>query len=221
VLVTTAVLIAAGFTLFLTVEYNNPKTIGALSPGNKAMAALFESVTTRTAGYSTFAQGGMMPLSKLAAIILMFIGASPAGTGGGIKTTTFAVVILMVISIIRGQDDVTVFKRRMNREITSRAIAVALLGFAFVCILTAALSLAETKTFTIGDLLFEMVSGFGTVGLSTGITSHLSAASRIILIIAMFMGRIGLFTFTIAISNRLAAKKQNRMRYPEDKIMVG
>ncbi len=221
VLITTAALIAAGFVIFFVVEYNNPKTLGPLPTGSKIMAALFESVTTRTAGYATIMQGDMTSVSKLTAIILMFIGASPAGTGGGIKTSTFTVVMLVVFSIIRGHDDVTVMKRRLGRDVAMRAVAITFLAIAFVGILTIALSVAETMHFDISDLLFELTSAFGTVGLSTGITAQLSAASKIILIVAMYAGRVGLLTISIAIANRMSGKTQNKMKYPEDKVMVG
>lgn len=221
VLITTAALIAAGFLIFFTVEYNNPKTLGPLPIGGKIMSALFESVTTRTAGYATIAQGDMTSVSKLTAIILMFIGASPAGTGGGIKTSTFTVVMLVVFSIIRGHEDVTVMKRRLGKDVAMRAVAITFLSLAFVCLLTIALSVAEAKTFEISDLLFELTSAFGTVGLSTGITFHLSAASKIIVILAMYAGRVGLLTITIAIANRMSSKTQHKMKYPEDKVMVG
>lgn len=221
VLITTAALIAAGFVIFFTIEYHNPKTLGPLPTEGKIMSALFESVTTRTAGFSTMGQGVMAPVSKLTAIILMFIGASPAGTGGGIKTTTFTVVMLLVLSIIRGREDVTVMKRRLSKEVALRAIAITFLALAFVSALTIALSVTEARTFGISDLLFELASAFGTVGLSTGITPHLSAGSKVILMLAMYAGRVGLLTFTIAIAKRLSGKAQNKMRYPEDKIMVG
>ncbi len=221
ILMTTIVLIVAGFAIFLIVEYNNPKTLGSLPVGNKIMSALFESVTTRTAGFSTIGQGGLASVSKLTAIILMFIGASPAGTGGGIKTSTFTVVILVVLSIIRGQDDVTVMKRRLGRDVAMRAVAITFLALAFVGVFTIALSVAESHSFEISDLLFELTSAFGTVGLSTGITAHLSEASRIILILAMYVGRVGLLTITFAIANRMSSKTHNKMKYPEDKVMVG
>jgi trk system potassium uptake protein TrkH len=221
VLITTAALITAGFIVFFIIEYSNPKTLGPLSAGNKMMAALFQSVTTRTAGFSTISQGDMMPVSKLMSIFLMFIGASPSGTGGGIKTTTFAVVILLVISIVRGHDDVTVLKRRLNKQLAMRAIAITSLAFAFVGALTIALALVETRSFEIGDLLFQLTSAFGTVGLSTINTGALSPASHIVLMVAMFTGRVGLLTLTYAIAKRLAGKTQNKMKYPEDKIMIG
>ncbi len=221
VIITTAALIAAGFAVFFITEYSNPKTLGPLSAGNKVMAALFQSVTTRTAGFSTVGQANLMPVSKLMTIFLMFIGASPAGTGGGIKTTTFAVVILLIISIIRGQDDVTVLKRRLNKQVAMRAIAILFLGFAFVAALTITLALVETKSFEIGDVLFQVTSAFGTVGLSTINTGALSPASDIVLMVAMFTGRVGLLTFTFAIAKRLASKTQNKMKYPEDRVMIG
>ncbi len=221
VLITTAALIAAGFTVYFITEYANPKTLGPLSPGNKVMTALFQSVTTRTAGFSTISQADMMPVSKIMTLFLMFIGASPGGTGGGIKTTTFAVVILFIISIIRGHDEVTVLKRRVNKQVAMRAIAIMFLGLAFIGVLTIALSLVETKTFEVGDLLFQITSAFGTVGLSTINTGALSHASYIVLMVTMFMGRVGLLTFTFAIAKRLASKTQNKMKYPEDRVMIG
>ncbi len=220
-LITTVLLIAAGFALFFVLEYSNPQTLGTLSPGGKIISALFESVTTRTAGFATVNQGNLLPESKLIAVILMFIGASPAGTGGGIKTTTFAAVTLAVVSIIRGQDDINIFERKLNKQIAMRAVAITFFGITLIGLFTVIMSVAESNAFSLGSLLFELTSAFGTVGLSTGITPQLSPFSLIVLIITMFAGRVGLLTLTIALANRFANKSQNKIKYPEDKIMVG
>ena len=115
----------------------------------------------------------------------------------------------------------TVFKRRINKQVAMRAIAIMFLGLAFIGLLTMALSLVETRTFRVGDLLFQLTSAFGTVGLSTIKTGALSPASYIVLMAAMFTGRVGLLTLTFAIAKRLASKTQNKMKYPEDRVMIG
>ncbi len=222
VLIISGALILAGFLIFLLVESNNPKTLGApgVSNSDKALASLFQSVSTRTAGFMTINQGDLMPASKIATSAFMFVGASPAGTGGGIKTTTTALLVLFIISILKGKEDVEIAKRRIHKELVLRAIATFALGCAAVFVFSSIIAVVEYGSVSLADVIFETTSAFGTVGLSTGITATLSPISHIILIIAMFGGRIGVFTFTLVLAKRLARPKLN-MRYPEDKIMIG
>ncbi len=222
VLIVTGILIAAGFLIFLSVESSNPQTLGAegMRTSDKVLGALFQSVTTRTAGFATIPQGDLLPVSKVVSVGLMFIGASPAGTGGGIKTTTFAVLVLFVISIIKGNDDVVVFGRTINRKVVMRAVASCALGITLVLVVTSAMAVIEHGSIHLADIAYETTSAFGTVGLSTGVTHAFSSESKLLLILLMYCGRVGVFTFTMALSLRLAKKKAN-IRYPGGKLLIG
>jgi trk system potassium uptake protein TrkH len=222
VLIITGILIAFGFLLFLAAEGSNPETLGAkgMTASDKVFGALFQSVTTRTAGFASIPQDNMLPISKVASVGLMFIGASPASTGGGIKTTTFAVLVLFVASIIKGKDDVEVFRRTINRRVVLRAVATCALAITLVLVASAAIAVIEHGVIELSDIVYEATSAFGTVGLSTGVTALFSPASKILLMRLLFLGRVGVFTFTVALSARLAKKKVN-IHYPEDKILIG
>ena len=138
VLITSGVLVLAGFLFFLAFEWNNPRTLGAegLSTGDKVLGAMFQSVTPRTAGYATIPQGDLMPASKIATTALMFIGASPSGTGGGIKTTTAVMLLFLVANSVTGKKDTVVMKRRMSKDVMMRAITIATIAFVFVGFIT-------------------------------------------------------------------------------------
>ena len=190
----------------------------------KVMSALFQSVTTRTAGFNTIDQNSLTVPSKLLSQIMMFIGASPGGTGGGMKTTTVALVFLMVLSVTQGHDNITILRRRIPRGTAFRALAIVSIGLIVLLAITMIISVIETGNttadFTFENILFEVVSALGTVGLSTGLTRHLSPVSRVFIIFTMFLGRLGPMTLTFALAKRL--KKTNiNYRYPEGKIMVG
>lgn len=222
VLCSTALLIIGGFMVFLFAEGNNPKTLGAAGTpiSEKILGAFFQSVTTRTAGFQTIPQGDMLPISRFASIGLMFIGGSPAGTAGGIKTTTFAAVILFVVSIIKGKDEVEIDCHRLNQNAVKRAIAIFSLGIGAVLLGTAIVSSIEYPRASLSAVAYEVMSAFGTVGLSTGITPFLASSSKIILIVLMYMGRVGIFTFATALINRIGQKKGN-LHYPDGKIIIG
>ncbi len=222
VLIITGILIVFGFVVFLIAESGNPRTLGAsgVSTEQKILSSLFQSVSPRTAGFMSINQNDLMPVSKIVTVALMFIGASPSGTGGGLKTTTTALVFLFVLSILKGKEDVEVAERRINKHLVLRAIAIFTLGIVAVLAISGILSVIEHGTISPTDLIFETTSAFGTVGLSTGITPMLGPISRILLIITMLGGRVGIFTFTLALAKRLARQKVN-VRYPEDKIMIG
>ena len=221
-ILTTIILIVSGFVFFTIVEWNNPGTLGkkGMTVGDKLLAGLFQSITPRTAGYSTIDQAALTAPSKMITIILMFIGASPAGTGGGIKTTTFIVVLIMLFSTMNGKESVTAFKKRIDKQTVSRATAIVMLSAIFVVLITVIMYFFESDRDITGKLLFESVSAFGTVGLSQNLTPLLSVGSKIALMAAMFAGRVGLLTVTLSIAKQLA-KQNNKVRYPEDKIIVG
>lgn len=223
VLTVTGALLILGCVIFCCMEWNNPDTFGkeGYTAGEKIMGGMFQSVTTRTAGFSSVDQAGLEPASKLVTVLLMFIGASPAGTGGGIKTTTAAVVFLMLISIIKGREDVTLRNKRMNQQVVLRALGIVIISIIFVALVVLVLSIIEQESpITVEEILFESVSAFGTVGLSLGSTAAFAPASKVILALTMFAGRVGLLTVTLAIAKRFAGNKES-LRFPEEKVIVG
>jgi trk system potassium uptake protein TrkH len=210
------ILILIGFIIIFFIESNNPSTLGDLNLPEKICGSIFQSVTARTAGFNTIHIGSMQNATLFLIIILMFIGASPSSTGGGIKTTTFGLLILYVWSSLKGKEEIQIFKRRVSQDIIPKVLTVIILSLGLVIIMTILLSYVEGENFI--KVLFEVVSAFGTVGLSTGITSSLSIAGKIIIIITMFTGRIG----PLGIALSLIQKREPEMiRYPEEKIMVG
>ncbi|SHH24253.1 TrkH family potassium uptake protein [Tepidibacter thalassicus] len=213
----TSFLILIGFILFFAIEYDNPKTLGNLSFKGKIIASMFQSVTTRTAGFNTIDLAAMKDSSKFLTIILMFIGGSPASTAGGIKTATLGVLILAVIAFIKGKEDVEAFGRRISYSVVNKSLGVVAIGLSIVVFVVMSLSLTEVK-FDFLDTLFEAVSAFGTVGLSLAGTPNLSLIGRILIALSMFAGRVGALTILFALSNR---KQKNLVRYPEDKVIVG
>lgn len=222
VLAMTLALLLIGFVIFLAVEYNNPETIGNLSFGSKIMASFFHSVLPRTAGFNSVSMAGVTNATAFMIIILMFIGGSPGSTAGGIKTTTIGVVILAIISVVRGDSDVKIFARRIPVEIIFRALAVLGIGLLIVIVVTMILSLTETnlERYSFLDITFETVSAFGTVGLSRGLTPYLSDIGRVIIAITMFIGRLGPLTMAFAFAKRRKEKK-GLYRYPKERITVG
>lgn len=211
------ILLVLGWAFVFFTEYSNPETLGELSFGGKVLSAYFTSATTRTAGFESLPTGSLRTPTLFFVIVLMFIGASPASTGGGIKTTTFGVVVVTVFSIIRGKGETEVFQRRVAKETIIDALCIITLAMMLVFLDTIVLSFLETdKEFL--DLFFETVSAFGTVGLSTGITPDLSTISKIMLILTMYAGRVGPMTVLVALSKK---RKTQNFRYPEEKILVG
>lgn len=221
VLVLSGILVLGGAVVFLLAEWNNPETLGAPNTpnGQRVLEAFFQSVTTRTAGFMTIDQGAMRPVSKFTTIALMFVGASPAGTAGGLKTTTVAVLIAFIWSVLQGRKDVRIWKRRIPTDIVYRAAAVFALAIIWICGIAAAITIVEPEMEATA-IIFETVSAFGTAGLSTGITGLLSAPSLSLLVLTMFAGRLGLFTLTMALAHRLA-NHESRMRYPEERLLIG
>lgn len=210
------ILILLGFIIIFFVESNNPFTLKDLSFPEKIYSSFFQSVTARTAGFNTLHIGSMQNATLFLMIVLMFIGASPSSTGGGVKTTTFGLLILFVWSSLKGKEEIQIFKRRISQSIILKAFTVITLSLGLVIIMTILLSYIEGEDFI--KVLFEVVSAFGTVGLSTDITSSLSISGKIIIIITMFAGRIGPLGLALA----LIQKREPAMfRYPEEKIMVG
>ena len=220
VLMTTLVLLLAGTVFYWIVERTNAETLAGCSEGEKILNAFFQSVTMRTAGFNSFDLSGFRDGSKLFSSLLMIIGASPASTGGGIKTTTIATLTLLMLSVVRGESEVNVARRRLSDDISRRALTVSVLFLTTLLTGTLIISLIENGRFPLEDILFEASSAMGTVGVSAIGTPNLSSASRAVLLPMMFLGRVGPLTLAVAV-----AKRQGRIRtaskYPEEKIMIG
>ncbi len=216
VLVMTVILIILGSIGILLLEFTNINTFLNLSTKDKFVAAYFQGVTPRTAGFNTIPIGNLRQGSLFLIIILMFIGASPGSTGGGLKTTTIGVLIITTYSLITGKEDAEVFERRLAHSTVYKALAVTIVSLLIIIVITLILSITEEFDFI--DVFFETVSAYGTVGLSTGITNNLSPVGKVLITLMMFTGRVGPLTLAIAIGER---KKNNKVRYPEEKILIG
>jgi len=216
VLVTTAFLLVSGTIAFMFLEYSNPRTIGPLGFGHKLMASYFQSVTPRTAGFNTIDTGALVPASLIITMFLMFIGASPGGTGGGIKTSTFAVISATIWATLKGLKDTVIFKRRIPHETVRRAFTITTL--ACMLIIPAILLMEHFTPFNLTQSAFEVFSAFGTVGLSTGITPQLNSIGKLIIITVMFIGRIGPLTMALSL---FLQHKEPKVEYPKENISIG
>ena len=226
VLVTTFALILAGGAFYFGTEFSNAGTIGNMSAGDKIMACLFQSVTTRTAGFATVDQNALSPAAQFGTMLLMFVGASPGSTGGGIKTTSLVVLLLITLSGIRKHGDITVGKRKIGSHSARKAVSIFITGILVVIVATFVLLISERgrAADTLGllqfeNVLFECISAFGTVGLSCGLTPFLSAAGKIILMLVMFFGRVGIITIGLMLLQGNGT--DDKIRYPDANIMVG
>ncbi|WP_050769581.1 TrkH family potassium uptake protein [Thermosinus carboxydivorans] len=216
VLTVSAFLIIFGAAVISLLEWNNPDTLGGLSWQGKLLASYFQSVTPRTAGYNTLDIGKLESGTLFFLIILMFIGASPASTGGGVKTSTFGVLVLAIAAQISGKNDVEIFQRRIPVATVYKAFTVVFLSALLVILVTLALTVTEQAPFL--NILFEVVSAFGTVGLSTGITPTLTVAGKLWLILTMFAGRVGPVTLALAIALRA---RKGALQLPEGRVIIG
>ncbi len=212
----TVTLIVLGAFFVFALEYNNPATLGELPLWQKIQAAFFQSVTTRTAGFFTISQAGLNKATALICCILMFIGGSPSGTAGGIKTTTTAILILTVVSIIKGRRDTEMFGRKVGDIAVRRALSI--FGVSFGVMLLAVIILAAIQPGDFMDCLFEVISAIATVGLSRDFTTELTLAGRIIIIITMYIGRIGPISLALFFNSK---RFVNVKTYPEERVSVG
>lgn len=212
-------LLAAGFVFTLVFEWNNPATLGALPFGEKLLAALFHSVTLRTAGFNTIDLAALRPASKLFGSLLMITGAAPASTGGGVKVTTVAVILLGIRMTLRGDHAVSVFKRSISPELIRRAIAIASIAVGIWLVDVIAISAMQPEL-PLADVLFECASAVGTVGVSAFGSASLNAVSRLLIILTMYIGRIGPLTAALVLAKR-QDKIKARINYPEGNIMIG
>lgn len=218
VLVTTATLITAGAVFFFAFENNNPATMGKLDMFGKVNSTIFHSITTRTAGFNSLPLNDMQDISKLATTILMFIGGAPGSTAGGIKVTTFSVIIMAIISQIRGSSDTVIFRRRISNHTVIKALSIAGLGVLWVIVIATVIMAIENEPLV--NVLYEVTSAFGTVGLTTGMTPSLSTSSKLLLALTMFIGRVGPVSFAIAVTLR-SSRNGRDVVLPEGKIVVG
>ncbi|MCJ8013932.1 TrkH family potassium uptake protein [Paenibacillus sp. KQZ6P-2] len=216
VLSMTGALILFGTIVIFIFEYSNPATLGSLDWGGKILASFFQSVTTRTAGANTIDLASMRQASQFFMVILMFIGASPGSTGGGIKTTTFTILVGAVVAMIRGRDDIVLFRYRLAQERIFKALTITFLALFLVLGVSMILSTTEDSDFL--TILYETTSAFGTVGLSVGLTSHLTVVGKILISLTMFAGRLGPLTLAYALGPK---KGKELYRHPEGKITIG
>ena len=216
VLTATLALILAGAALTLLFEYDNPATLGPLGWPRKALAALFQSVTLRTAGFATIPQESFRPASCLAYLVLMFIGGSPAGTAGGVKTVTIVMLIASMLANIKGKKDVTVMNRKIADEAIRRCVAIVTFSFSVLMALTVALLAVQRSDFL--DTLYEMTSAIATVGLSRGLTGALYPAGKLIVTLTMYLGRIGPITLALVFNSRTPA---DNISYADSKVIIG
>lgn len=213
----TVLLIGTATVSLLVLEWDNPRTLGALSGPVKVMAALFQATTPRTAGFNTVDYAGMQPATLLVTILLMFIGGNPGSTAGGIKTVTFVVLVGSAWSLSRGRGELQLFGRRVPVQTAVRAGVVTLTSFMVVSSGLIVLSMTEPER-DILPLAFETFSAFGTVGLSMGITSDLSPAGKLVIVALMFIGRLGPLTLGLALAE---APPERRIEYPAEDVVVG
>lgn len=211
---TYAGLLIFGFIIFMILEWSN--FLSDKQWHEVLFYSLFQSTTTRSAGLSTMDVSLLSEPTQLVMSGLMFIGASPSSVGGGIRTTTFILVILFIIHFARGKNHVTVFKREIDNEDLFRAVVVTLM--AFILCFTAVVLISILEPFALTSIIFEVSSAFGTVGLSMGITPELSTVSQFILMLLMFIGRIGILTFLFTFKNE---KKASTLRYPKERVLIG
>jgi trk system potassium uptake protein TrkH len=213
----TAGLILAGAVLIFIFEYNNPLTIGKMSLFDKIQVSLFQSITTRTAGFATIPQENLTNASSAVSIILMMIGGSPVGTAGGMKTVTIAVLVCSAFATIRNKNSATLFGRRISEESIKKAVAVVVM-FLVICAISTILLMA-TNNASVIDAVYETVSATATVGLSRSLTATLNTFGKLIIIITMYFGRVGPISLAIALGSK--NESQNVISEPTEDISIG
>ena len=216
-LTATFVLIFGGALSIFLFEYNNPLTMRDFTLYQKIQASFFQSVTTRTAGFFTIPQENLSNGSTLVSLLLMFIGGSPVGTAGGIKTVTISVIIAAAISAIKNKNDVTMFNRTLSKEAVSKAVAV--IGTSFFIMFISTLLLSTVTNASVIDILYETVSATATVGLTRNLTGYLNTAGKIIIIATMYFGRVGPISLAVALN--LKKQNPNLIKNPVEDISVG
>lgn len=217
VLSVSAILIFGGAILIFVFEYSNPQTIGNMSLLDKIQISLFQSVTTRTAGFATIPQENLTDTSAIISLLLMFIGGSPVGTAGGVKTVTVAVLIFTTYALITNKNEVDVFNRSLSKQIVRKAVAVTVMSFSIMFISTVLLSAVTNAS--VLDILYETVSATATVGLTRNLTPFLSLWGKLIIVFTMYLGRIG--PISLAIAFAYSKESSNSIKNPTEEISVG
>lgn len=212
-----SVLIVAGMLLFFVFEYNNPLTIGGYSVIDKLQAALFQSVTTRTAGFATIPQQNLTNASAIVSLLLMFIGGSPVGTAGGVKTVTMMVLIASAFATITNKEDVVLFHRTISKSTINKAVAVV--SISFLVMFSSTVLLAAVTDASALDIVYETVSATATVGLTRNLTPMLNLWGKVIIIVTMYLGRVGPISLLIAFNTK--KEKKNIIKNPTEEISVG
>ena len=224
VLAVNGILLLGGSLAVFLLEGQNPATLGreGMTLLDKVTGSVFQAVTCRTAGFAAVSQDAMNDSTKLLSCLMMFVGASPASTGGGIKTTTLAALLLLVHSVVRGRDRITAFGKEIPQETGCRAVALTFIATSFVLAVTCALSILERRHgVSLTNLVFETVSAVSTTGLSAAGTGTLRRSSQILLMPLMYLGRVGPLTLATALIRRERDGARNRVHFPEEKIMIG
>lgn len=209
-------LLAIGFVLFAALEWSN--TLKTFSLADKLNVSLFHAITPRTAGFNVVDMGEVTPATLFMNMVLMFIGGSPCSTAGGIKTTTLAIMILVVAMFMRGRHETEIHDRTIPQSVVREALAIFILSLLVVTFMFGILLVVEQNSIAPDSLLFETISAFGTVGLSTGITPHLSAVGKLCIIVCMFFGRLGPLTVALLIGK---TRVRQTIRYPDEEVLVG
>ena len=217
VLTISLTLVLFGSLIFLIFEWNNPATMQGMRFSDKIVNSYFSATTPRTAGFNSISNSEMSPAGKLLTMAYMFIGGSPGSTAGGVKTTTLGIVIFTLISVLKGREDVEVYHKKLSQSTVYRAVAVFLLGISIVIMGVMVLSIAEVGA-TFEVILYEVLSAFGTVGLTQGITPSLTAVSKVTLTLIMYMGRVGPLTVMLALAGK---QSKANVKYPEGKLLIG
>jgi trk system potassium uptake protein TrkH len=217
VLSVSAILIFGGAILIFVFEYSNPQTIGNMSLLDKIQVSLFQSVTTRTAGFATIPQENLTDTSAIISLLLMFIGGSPVGTAGGVKTVTVAVLIFTTYALITNKNEVDVFNRSLSKQIVRKAVAVTVMSFSIMFISTVLLSAVTNAS--VLDILYETVSATATVGLTRNLTPFLNLWGKLIIVFTMYLGRIG--PISLAIAFAYSKESSNSIKNPTEEISVG
>ena len=211
----TFLLLTFGTILFLMFEYNNSSTLKGMNFLDKIINSFFQSVTLRTAGFNTVPLTNIKPATIFISYILMFIGASPGSTGGGIKTTTFGILILYALGVLKRKEYVEVFKRRIDWELINKALAIVIISLFYIIVVTTII--LSIESFTTDKVIYEVISAFSTTGLSMGITADLGRISKLILVVTMFIGRLGPMTVALAFTSN----KKSSIKYPKEDILIG
>jgi trk system potassium uptake protein TrkH len=221
VLTISAILIVSGAVLFLVSEWDNPATMGNSSAGGKILRSFFLSITCRTAGFTTINIEGLTDISKVASMLLMFIGGSSGSTAGGIKTVTMGIVLISVFQIIKGNKEIDICKRRIENDVVSRAFALFSISGMTLLVCSFLLNFTEKAGGNrLLDLAFEAFSAFATVGLTASVTPELSHVGMVIIMALMFFGRVGITTIAFTVMMSLNAEKQS-FSYPKANILIG